>query len=75
MISPDRQSVLAHIITDGLWNDDLLDFTDEDQALKVCKGAVAQFVKAFSEMDKRAKEKVHSLKRGVVEGSPEFDIL
>ena len=75
MISPDRQSVLAHLITDGLYNDDVVDFTDDDQALKLAKNGIASFVTAFQEMDRRARAKVTSLKRGVVEGSPEFDIL
>ena len=75
IISEDRQSHLAHIITDSIWNDDLVDYSDEDQALRIAKKAIAEFVQEDESMDKAAREKVASLKRGVVEGSSEWDIL
>lgn len=75
ILSEDRQSHLAHIITDSIWNDDMVDYSDEDLALKIAKKVITDFVKDDSEIDKRAREKVMSLKRGVVEGSPEWDIL
>ncbi len=75
IISEDRQSHLAHKITDAIWNDDLVDYTDEDLALRLAKKAIAEFVKEDQDVDAKAREKVASLKRGVVEGSPEWDIL
>lgn len=75
IISEDRQSHLAHVITDAIWNDDLVDYSDEDQALRLAKKAIAEFVKEDMDIDQKAREKVASLKRGVVEGSPEWDIL
>ena len=75
ILSEDRQSHLAHIVTDGVWEDDLVDYTDEDQALRLAKKAIAEFVKKELDIDKKAREKVASLKRGVIEGSPEWDIM
>jgi uncharacterized protein len=75
MISPDRQSHLAHLIVDALWEDDLVDYSDDELAVRVAKKAIVEFVKADEMLDKLAKDKVASLKRGVTEGSPEWDIL
>lgn len=75
IISEDRQTHLARIITDGIWNDDLADYSDEDMAMRVAQKAIAEFVKEDEEIDQKAREKVASLKRGVVDGSPEWDIL
>lgn len=75
IISEERQIHLAHLVTDAVYNDDLVDFTDEDQALRAAKVAISQFVQEDSEVDRKAREKVASLKRGVVEGSPEWDIM
>lgn len=75
ILSEERQSHLAHIITDGLWNDDLVDFSDEDAAMRASKKAIVEFVKENLEIDRKAREKVASLKRNVVEGSPEWDTL
>jgi hypothetical protein len=75
IISEDRQSHLAHLITDAVWNDDLVDYSDEDLAVRVAKRAIAEFVKEDEEIDRKAREKVATLKRGVVEGSPEWDVM
>jgi len=75
IISEDRQMHLAHKITDAIWEDDLVDYKDEDLALRLAKKAIAEFVKEDVDIDQKAREKVASLKRNVTEGSPEWDIL
>lgn len=75
IISEDRQSVLSHLLTDSIWNDDLVDYSDEDLALRVAKQVLAAFVKEDQEIDIKAREKVASLKRNVIEGSPEWDVM
>jgi hypothetical protein len=75
ILSEDRQLYFARIITDGLWNDDLVDYSDEDEALRAARRAIAEFTKEDIEIDRKAREKVSSLKRGVLEGTPEWEIL
>jgi hypothetical protein len=53
----------------------LVDFNDDDQALRATKKAIIEFVKDDQDIDTKARAKVASLKRGVVEGSPEWDIM
>ncbi len=74
-LSEERQTHFAHLIIDGIWNDDLVDYSDDDVAIKVAKRAIAKFVAEMEEIDKKAKAMVASLKRGVPEGSPEWDVL
>ncbi len=75
ILSEDRQVRFAHLITDAIWNDDLVDYKDEELALRLAKVAVREFVKEDQEIDNEARRKVASLKRGVVEGSVEWEIL
>ena len=75
ILSEDRQTHLAHVIVDGIWHDDLVDYTDDEQALRAAKRAMRQFIQEEMALDERARAKVASLKRGVVEGSPEWEIL
>ena len=75
IISEDRQNHLAHIVTDGVWEDDIIDFTDDDLALRAAKQAIAAFVKEDEDIDRDARAKVTSLKRNVMEGSPEWDVM
>lgn len=75
ILSEDRQTHWAHVLTDGVYNDDLVDFTDEDQALRAAKRAIVEFVKEDEDIDVKTRQKVASLKRGVPEGSREWDIM
>lgn len=75
MMSEDRQSHLARLVVDGIWNDDLVDYSDDDHALRAAKKAFAKFVAEGEEIDKRVRDKLVSLRRGVIEGSSEWDIL
>lgn len=74
-VSEDRVSHLARIVVDGIWNDDLVDYVDDDAALRAAKKGLNEFIKEIRDVDQAAQAKVASLKRGVAEGSPEWDIL
>ena len=75
ILSEDRQNHLAHLVTDKVWGDDIVDFSDDDEALKAAKKAISLFVKEDIDIDTKAREKVASLKRNVMEGTSEWDIL
>lgn len=75
ILSEDRQSHLAHKMTDAVYDDDLVDFTDDEMAVRLAKRAIVEFVKEDEEIDRRAREKVASLKRNVLEGTPEWDVM
>ncbi|MCB0389771.1 MAG: DUF507 family protein [Bdellovibrionales bacterium] len=75
MISDERLSHLASIIIDGIWKDDLVDFTDDDMAVRIAKRAAAKFGEEMKDVDRKARSMVASLKRNVVEGSPEWDVM
>lgn len=75
ILSEERVSHLARIVVDGIYNDDLVDFSDDDAALRAAKRGLSSFVKEMDDVDKRVNAKIASLKRGVVEGSPEWDVM
>ncbi len=75
ILSEDKQNHLAHVIVDGLWNDDLVDYTDEDQALREAKKAIIEFVQREVALDEAVTKKIATLKKGVFEGTREYDLL
>ncbi|OFZ18432.1 MAG: hypothetical protein A2Z20_04430 [Bdellovibrionales bacterium RBG_16_40_8] len=75
ILSEDRQTHFAHLIIDGIWKDDLVDYADEDMAIKTAKRAIVKFVQEFAEIDSKARSMVQTLKRNVPEGSPEWDVM
>lgn len=74
-ISQDRQTFLAQVAVDSLYFDDLVDFTDEDAAMRAAQRVIANWVKQEEEIAALAHQKIKSLKRQVIEGSPEYEIL
>ncbi len=74
-LSEERISHIAHLMWDAVWKDDLVDFTDEDKALKEIKEVIRGYLRIEDEADTRAREKIRSLSRHVPEGSREWDVL
>lgn len=74
-LSEDRISHIAHLINDGIWKDDLVDFTSDEQALKEIKRTLTDYLKIEDLADSAARNKIRSLSRDVPEGSREWDIL
>ncbi|VAV84876.1 hypothetical protein MNBD_DELTA01-576 [hydrothermal vent metagenome] len=74
-LSEDRISHLSHLICDGIWKDDLVDYTNEHEALKEIKRTITEYLHLGDEADEAARAKIRSLSKDVPEGSPEWDIL
>jgi len=75
ILSEERQTRFAHLIVDGIWNDDLVDYTDDEIAIRAAKKAVIQFVKQEGDLDERFRQKLLTLKRGIPEGSSEWETM
>ena len=75
-MDPEEQvNQIAHQIHDGLYHEDLVDYTDEDKALRQIKATLNQALNVEDELDDRVRQKIGSLKRSVPEGSPEWNAL
>ena len=75
IISEDKQTHLAHVIVDGIWNDDIVDYSNEDEAIREAKRAIAEYVQQETSIDEKVRSRITSLKKGVLEGTREFDVL
>lgn len=73
--SDDRISHLTRLIHDGLSRDRLVDYPDPEKAYREIKRALIQYFKVEEEAEQAAREKVAKLKRGVAEGSREWEVL
>jgi hypothetical protein len=73
--SDDRISHVSHLIHDALYHDDLVDYPDEDKALREIKRVLISYFQLEEQADQLAREKIASLKRGVTEGSREWEVL
>lgn len=74
-LSDNRISHLAHLIIDGLWREDLVDFPNEARALAETKSVLKEFFNREDRLDEVVRQKIQSLSRPVPLGSREWDIL
>lgn len=73
--SEDRIKTLALKIHDRLYLDEDADYTDEEKALAAIKEVMFKFFKIEDQIDDRVRRKILSLKRQVIPGSDEWNIL
>lgn len=75
-LSDDRINHISHKIADLLADDELVEFSAGRNEIRLSvKRIFTGILKADDELERKAAEKVRSLKRGVAEGGPEWDIL
>ena len=73
--SDDRINHMAHLVYDAIWDDDLVDFKDDDKALTEIKKTMSGYLHTEDAADTAARDKIRSLSRDVPEGSREWDVL
>jgi len=74
-LSESRISHLAHMVIDGLWKNDLVDFPNEGRALAEVKRVLHAFFHQEDQVDDTVRRKIESLSRFVPPGSREWDVL
>jgi uncharacterized protein len=72
-LSEQRISHLAHLIVDGLWRDDLLDYRDEFESLRTAKESLTRQLSVDDEVDSQVREQLRRQQKVV--GSREWQIL
>ncbi|MFQ5901415.1 MAG: DUF507 family protein [Thermodesulfobacteriota bacterium] len=73
-LSEDRISHIAHLIHDGLWKDDLVDYDGDAAALKEIKRTLTEYIKAEDDVDEKVRQTIRSMSN-IPEGGREWDIL
>lgn len=72
-LSEQRISHLAHLIVEGLWRDDLVDYREESEALRSAKESLTRLLSVDDEVDSRVREQLR--RQHKVVGSREWQIL
>jgi hypothetical protein len=76
MLSEDKVSHLSHVILEAIRKSSLITVSSDDgRLLKDIKRVLASELEAEAEIDRKVKAKLASYSRGIVEGSPEWDVL
>jgi hypothetical protein len=67
-LSEQRISHLAHLVVDGLWRDDLLDYRDEE-ALRTAEESLTRLLSVDDEVDSRVREQLRGSRKSSAAGS------
>jgi len=73
ILSQQRISHLSHLIKDGLWRDDLVDYRDEARVLQVLKETLERLLAVDEEVDALVRERLQ--RQNKVVGSHEWQVL
>ena len=72
-LSEQRISHLAHLIHDGIWRDDLVDYPDEVRALNTLKQKLSALLSVEEQVDVKVRDMLGRQRK--VPGSREWQIL
>lgn len=77
IISEDRQKHFAHLLIDGLWGDEFIDFDEdsEEVVIREAKRLIAAWVQEQGDIDEDVRKKLGNLKRDIPEGSAEWKVM
>ncbi len=76
MLSEDKVSHLSHVILKAVKSSPLVQVKSEDgRILKEIKRVLAGELALEEDIDRKVRAKLGSYSRGIVEGSPEWDVL
>ena len=76
MLSEDKISHLSHVILQAVKKTPSVTMTGEEgRVLREIKRVLATELAQEAEIDRKVKTKLASYSRGIVEGSPEWDVL
>jgi hypothetical protein len=75
MISEEKMTHIVHLIIDGLYNSDYVDYSDDDEALKEAKKVCLGWLTNMNSVSDLARKRILSQKNPPVENSPQWDVL
>jgi len=76
MLSEDKVSHLSHVILQAVKKSSLVEVkSEEGRVLKDIKRVLASELAQEEEVDRKVRARLGSYSRGIVEGSPEWDVL
>ncbi len=75
MVSEEKLTHICHLLIDGLYKFDLVDYTDDDAALKEAKRVCLGWLKHMNESGDAARQRIRTQKSPPLEGSPAWENL
>ncbi len=75
MISDEKMTHIVHLVIDGIWKADFVDYPDEDVALKEAKKICLQFVQQMNSIGDAVRKRILSQKSPPMEHTSQWEVL
>lgn len=75
MISEEKMIHIVHLMIDGIWKEDFVDYPDEDEALREAKKVCVKYIEHMNSASEVARKKILSQKSPPQENSRQWDVL
>ncbi|NBX93288.1 MAG: DUF507 family protein [Proteobacteria bacterium] len=75
MISEEKMIHIVHLMLDGIWKQDLVDYPNEEEALREAKKLSLGYINQINAVGEIVQKKILSQKNPPREGTPQWDTL
>jgi len=75
MISEEKMVHIVHLLIDGLYKADFVDYSDDDAALREAKRVCLQYMNQVNKVTELARKRILSQKNPPLENSRQWDTL
>lgn len=75
MISEEKMIHICHLMIDGIWKEDWVDYPDEDAALREAKKVCVAYVNQMNQVTELARKRISSQKNAPMENTRQWDTL
>jgi len=73
--SQDKINFISHLCADKVFDDDLIDFKDEDEGVRYFKRVYTKYFALENELDEKVRKKIRGQANAPFEGSRDWDVL
>ena len=75
MLSEEKIFHITHLILDGIWKDDMVEYPNEDETMREAKKVLLKYISQLTNVGEIAKERIRSQKNAPPESSPQWEVL
>jgi uncharacterized protein len=75
MISEEKMTHIVHLLVDGIWKSDLVDYSDEDAAMRESKRVALQYLQQLQAVGDIARKRIMTQKNPPMENTPQWEVL
>ncbi len=75
MISEEKMIHIVHLMLDGIYHADMVDYSNDDEAMREAKKVCVQYINDMNSVSDAARKRILSQKKPPMENSPQWEVL